>query len=51
MNDAETGPDVVCRSAEGIPFDRDLGALVAGNTVYVAVGAGEADGEDRFTID
>ena len=51
VNDAETGPDVVCRSAEGIPFDRDLGALVAGNTVYVAVGAGEADGEDRFTID
>lgn len=51
VNDAETGPDVVCRSAEGIPFHRDLGALVAGNTVYVAVGAGEADGEDRFTID
>jgi hypothetical protein len=51
VNDAETGPDVVCRSAEGIPFDRDLGALVAGDTVYVAVGPGEADGEDGFTID
>lgn len=51
VNDAETGPDVVCRSADGISFDRDLGALEAGNTVYVAVGPGEADGEDRFTID
>ena len=51
VNDREMGPDLVCRSAEGIPFDRELGTLVAGDTVYVAVGPGEADGEDSFTID
>jgi hypothetical protein len=51
VNDQEMGPDLYCRSREGIAFDRDLGLLAAGATIYVSVGPDETDVDDSFDLD
>jgi len=47
----DTGAEVFCRSREGVPFDRQLGRLAAGETICVAVGADETDLDDSFDLD
>jgi hypothetical protein len=51
VNDRETGLEVICRTSEGISFDRELGTLGAGDVIYVAIGPGEVDAEDGFDLD
>lgn len=49
--DREVEPGVYCRSREGVTFDRDLGTLPAGETIYVSVGPDETDVDDSFDLD
>jgi hypothetical protein len=51
VNDHEVGPAVFCRSSEGLSFDRELGHLPAGATIYVAVGPNERDTNDSFGLE
>ena len=51
VNDNEMGQPTECRTRNGVPFDRALGALSNGDTVYVAVGPHEVDVNDGFDID
>ena len=51
VNDNEIGPSTECRTRDGVPFDRALGTLSNGDTVYVAVGPHEVDVNDGFDID
>jgi hypothetical protein len=51
VNDRNTTAEVYCRSREGIPFDRELGTLAAGDSIYVSIGAGETDRNDSFGLD
>jgi len=51
VNDRDTTAEVYCRSREGIPFDRELGTLAAGDSIYVSIGAGETDKNDSFGLD
>lgn len=51
VNDREIGRPLYCRDAEGIPFDRKLGRLKKGDTIYVAVGPNEIDMNDSFGLD
>jgi hypothetical protein len=34
-----------------VSFDRLLGRLSGGDTIFVAVGPGETDSDDAFTLD
>jgi hypothetical protein len=45
------GADLYCRSTERIPFDRELGQLSQGDTVYVCIGPDETDQDDSFDVD
>jgi hypothetical protein len=47
----EIGPTLLCESREGMNFDRPLGKLSSGATIYVAVGPGETDCDDSFEFD
>ena len=51
VNDREIGFEVVSQSKERQTFDRDLGKLKAGNTIYVAVGPDGTDEHDHFNLD
>ena len=51
VNDRDIGPELYCRSREGVSFDRDLGTLAAGQIVYVCVGPDETDLDDAFDLD
>jgi hypothetical protein len=51
VGDREIGAGLYCRSREGISFDRELGMLAAGNTIYVSVGPDETDVDDSFDLD
>ena len=51
VNDTEIGHSLDCRSNEGIPFNRSLGRLSTGDTIYVAIGPGETDVNDSFDLD
>jgi hypothetical protein len=51
VNAREIGPTVICRSRDGLSFDRPLGKLSRGDTIYVAVGPGETDSDDGFGLD
>ena len=51
VNDNEIGQSTECRTRDGVPFDRALGSLSNGDTVYVAVGPHEVDVNDGFDID
>ena len=51
VNDRDTTAEVYCRSREGIPFNRELGYLAAGDSIYVSIGAGETDKNDSFGLD
>jgi len=51
LNDRDTGSEVYCRSREGISFDRRLGHLSRGDTIYVIIGPGETDVNDHFDLD
>jgi hypothetical protein len=51
VNSREAGPTVICRSRDGVSFDRPLGKLSRGDMIYVAVGPGETDSDDGFTLD
>ena len=43
--------EVFCRSREGVSFDRELGRLSAGDTIYVVAGPGDTDVNDSFDLD
>ena len=51
VNEQSTGPELICKSKEGEPFDRVLGELGANDTVYVAVGPNGMDTNDQFDLD
>jgi hypothetical protein len=51
VGDREVGHSAECRSRDAISFDRELGKLSAGDTIYVAVGPHEIDVNDGFHID
>jgi hypothetical protein len=51
VNDREVGPVMTCQSKEGLSFDRELGMLSAGDTIYVSVGPNEVDMDDSFDLD
>lgn len=51
VNNQEIGPLVHCHTREGQPFDRALGKLSVGDTIYVAVGPNEMDTNDSFGWD
>jgi len=51
INEQPTGPDFICKSKTGQPFDRPVGELRAKDTVYVAVGPNGADTNDQFDLD
>ena len=50
VNDRNTLGDIYCQSREGIPFDRELGMLAAGDSIYVSISAGETDKNDSFGL-
>lgn len=51
VNDREIGPLMYCDAREGVPFDRPLGKLAKGDTIYVAVGPNKSDTNDSFGWD
>jgi hypothetical protein len=51
VNDHEVGETLYARARQGVSFDRELGRLSAGDTVYVAVGPDEVDLNDSFDLD
>ena len=51
VGNRDTGTELFCRSREGVPFDRELGRLSTGDTIYVIIGAGETDLDDSFDLD
>jgi hypothetical protein len=51
VNSQKVGQDLHCNSREGISFDRSLGILSAGSTIYVCVGPNGASTYDYFEID
>lgn len=51
INNQEIGPLLPCRTREGQSFDRALGTLKGGDTIYVAVGPNEMDTNDSFGWD
>jgi hypothetical protein len=51
INEQPAGPELLCSSKPGQPFDRVLGELKANDTVYVAVGPNGADTNDQFDLD
>ena len=51
INEQSAGPEFICHSKEGQPFDRVLGELSPNDTVYVAVGPNGADTNDQFDLD
>jgi hypothetical protein len=51
VDDRNVGADIFCRSREPMPFDRELGRLPAGTTIYVVVGPDETDVNDGFNLD
>jgi hypothetical protein len=51
VNDREVGADLYCRTREKISFDRGLGKLARGDSIYVCIGPGESDYHDSFTTD
>ncbi len=51
VNGRKVGEDLHCDSREGISFDRSLGVLSAGSTIYVCVSPNGADTYDSFGID
>jgi RNA polymerase sigma factor (sigma-70 family) len=42
---------LLCESREGFNFDRSLGKISSGSTIYVAVGPGDTDCDDSFELD
>ncbi len=53
VGDRPAGPEIFCRSQtrDGVAFDRELGRLSAGETIFVAIGPGETDLDDSFDLD
>ena len=51
VNDREIGLPVDCDVREGVPFDRALGKLAKGDTIYVALGPDKSDTNDSFRWD
>ena len=51
VNGREVGPTVICRTRDGLSFDRPLGRVSRDETIYVAVGPGETDVDDSFGLD
>lgn len=51
INAREAGSAVYCRNPDGVSFDRPLGALAGGDTVYVLIGPGETAMDDAFGLD
>jgi len=51
VNGQSVGPEIISRSKTRQPFDRALGTLGPGDTVYVAVGPNGIDRNDHFGMD
>lgn len=51
VNDVKMGQSIYCSDRDGISFDRELGPLSAGDTIYVVIGPNEVDFEDGFDLD
>jgi hypothetical protein len=52
VNDIDTGVNVYTGSGDqSVSFNTDLGFLSAGDTIYVAVGAGAIDYQDAFNLE
>ena len=51
VNDREMGEPMYCEVREQLPFDRTLGSLTRGDTIYVAVGPNKLDTNDSFGWD
>jgi hypothetical protein len=51
VNEAVIGPEVICDSKNPVPFDRPLGNLNPGDSLYVAVGPNGMDRNDSFGLD
>lgn len=51
VGERDIGAEVFCRSREGVSFDRQLGRLAAGDSIYVVIGADETDLDDSFDLD
>jgi len=51
INETLAGPEIIGDSKTTVPFDRPLGDLNAGDSVYVAVGPNGMDRNDGFQLD
>jgi hypothetical protein len=51
VNDNEAGSALLSDTKEPQPFDRALGRLKAGDTIYVAIGPDASDYNDSFALD
>ena len=51
VNEILVGPEITCDSKTPVPFDRPLGDLNPGDSIYVAVGPNGMDRNDNFQID
>jgi hypothetical protein len=51
VNEHFIGPELVCNTKAGQSFDRELGLLKGGDTLYVAVGPNDHDRYDHFDWD
>jgi hypothetical protein len=45
------GAELYCRTTDQLPFDRELGQLATGDTIYVCIGPDETDQDDSFDVD
>jgi hypothetical protein len=51
VDDSEAGEPSLCDTRDGVSFDRSLGKVRSGSTIYIAVGPGETDCDDSFVLD
>ena len=51
VNEQSSGPEIIIETKTAQPFDRALGRLNEGDSVYVAVGPNGMDRNDHFKLD
>jgi RNA polymerase sigma factor (sigma-70 family) len=51
VNEREVPEAIRCESTTGVPFDRELGLLAAGDTIYVCIGPDGSDAYDACGFD
>jgi hypothetical protein len=51
VNESVVDPEIICGSKTPVRFDRSLGNLEAGDSLYVAVGPNGMDRNDAFQLD